>query len=96
MGTTASIDRAEGIRLTGFVGYFGLRGGFNGTFRARVNGEAPVQGTWPATAAPAAVSPALQAALVNNAASTPALAPTAAPLPTLRTTRALTSGVLAL
>ena len=45
--------------------------------------EAPVQGTWPATAAPAAISPALQAALASNAAATPALAPTAAPLPTL-------------
>ena len=45
--------------------------------------EAPVQGTWPATAAPASVSPALQAALASNAAATPALAPTAAPLPTL-------------
>ena len=45
--------------------------------------EAPVQGTWPATVAPAAVSPALQAALASNAVATLAPAPAAAPLPTL-------------
>ena len=36
---------SEGIRLTGFRGDFSQRGGFNGSFQARVNGEAPVTGT---------------------------------------------------
>lgn len=43
-----ALDRltiAEKIALTGFRGSFSTRGGFNGTFAGRVNGEAPVQGT---------------------------------------------------
>lgn len=35
---------SEGIRLTGFRGDFGSRGGFNGTFTAGVNGSAQIAG----------------------------------------------------
>lgn len=34
-----------GIRIAPLVGDFTLKGGFNGTFRGRVNGEAPITGT---------------------------------------------------
>ena len=43
-----SLDRliiSEGIALTGFRGTFTQRGGFNGSFRGSVNGEAAVSGT---------------------------------------------------
>ncbi|MCU0900190.1 MAG: DUF3971 domain-containing protein [Cypionkella sp.] len=43
-----SLDRlvvSEGITLNGFRGSFAQRGGLNGTFRASVNGAAPVSGT---------------------------------------------------
>ncbi|MFE8644709.1 protein-disulfide reductase DsbD family protein [Sphingomonas sp. NCPPB 2930] len=43
--------------------------------------EADLQGAWPATAAPAAVSPALEAALQANAAGTAAAAPPVLPPP---------------
>ncbi len=36
---------SEGIALTGFRGKFNSRGGFNGSFTARVNQVAPIQGT---------------------------------------------------
>lgn len=36
---------SDGMRLTGFQGEFNQRQGFNGTFRARMNGEAPMTGT---------------------------------------------------
>ncbi|MDP3699742.1 MAG: protein-disulfide reductase DsbD family protein [Hylemonella sp.] len=42
--------------------------------------ELPVSGNWPATAAPATISPALQAALAANAAASPAPVAAAAPL----------------
>ncbi|NBZ87104.1 YhdP family protein [Stagnihabitans tardus] len=41
----ASLRVTEGIRIAPFSGDFTLRGGFNGTFRGRVNGEAPITGT---------------------------------------------------
>ena len=43
----ARLDRVQvtgGIALTGFEGRFGTQGGFNGTFRAQVNGRAAVEG----------------------------------------------------
>lgn len=43
----AALDRvtvSDGIALTGMRGNFGTRGGFNGTFTARVNGTAPISG----------------------------------------------------
>ena len=36
---------SDGIRIAPFRGDFTLKGGFNGTFQGRVNGEAPVTGT---------------------------------------------------
>ncbi|MFN7224533.1 MAG: hypothetical protein ACK4MS_10985 [Paracoccaceae bacterium] len=45
---TVALDRlivSDGIALTGFRGEFSQRGGLNGTFRASVNGAAPVTGT---------------------------------------------------
>ncbi|MCB2124520.1 MAG: hypothetical protein H6897_02270 [Rhodobacteraceae bacterium] len=44
---TVALDRVrvtEGIALTGFRGTFTTKGGLNGEFAGRVNGEAPVQG----------------------------------------------------
>ena len=44
----ARLDRvtvSEGIALTGFQGDFSLVGGFNGTFTARINDQAPIRGT---------------------------------------------------
>ena len=43
-----ALDRVritEGIALTGFRGQFSPQGGMNGSFTAKVNGVAPVQGT---------------------------------------------------
>ncbi|MFN3846352.1 MAG: hypothetical protein ACK4RZ_11120 [Paracoccaceae bacterium] len=44
---SVTLDRlivSDGIALTGFRGEFSQRGGLNGTFRASVNGSAPVTG----------------------------------------------------
>ena len=59
--------------------------------------EAPVSGSWPATAAPAAraeVSPALQAALKENAATAPATTPFAASSLAMALLGALLGGLL--
>ncbi|MFN0115467.1 MAG: AsmA-like C-terminal region-containing protein [Paracoccaceae bacterium] len=45
---SAALDRvrvAEGLDLTGFEGFFSSDVGFNGTFTARVNGQAAISGT---------------------------------------------------
>lgn len=44
---TVALDRlqvTEGVSLTGFRGAFSTRGGLNGDFTGRVNGEVPLQG----------------------------------------------------
>ncbi len=53
-----ALDRvqvSEGIALTGFRGQFSPQGGMNGSFTAKVNGVAPVQGTVVPTAQGSAV-----------------------------------------
>ncbi|WP_096785610.1 DUF3971 domain-containing protein [Rhodobacter sp. CZR27] len=48
MPISVALDRlqvTQAIALTGFEGRFGTQGGFNGTFRGRVNGRALVEGT---------------------------------------------------